>query len=96
MDKIRTAVIGVGKMGRIHAKVYSQLPKSQLTALVDMKKEKAQALAGRYGCESFDNCSELIGKVDAVTIATPGLRVTRAHPSAARQSSRVAPSCSIC
>ena len=34
-DKIRTAVIGAGKMGSIHAKVYSQLPDSELVAVVD-------------------------------------------------------------
>ena len=71
MDKIRTAVVGAGKMGRIHAKVYSQLPQSQLTAIVDIKKENAQSLAKRYECEAFEDCSELIGKVDAVTIAAP-------------------------
>jgi len=71
MDKIRTAVVGAGKMGRIHAKVYSQLPQSQLTAIVDVKKENAQSLAKRYECEAFDDCSKLIGKVDAVTIAAP-------------------------
>ena len=71
MDKIRTAVVGAGKMGRIHAKVYSQLPQSLLTAIVDIKKENAQSLADRYECKAFDDCSKLIGKVDAVTIAAP-------------------------
>ena len=71
MDKIRTAVVGAGKMGKIHAKVYSQLPQSQLTAIVDVQKENAQALAAQYQCDCFEDCSQLIGKVDAVTIAAP-------------------------
>ena len=65
MGKIRTAVVGAGKMGRIHAKVYSQLPQSQLTAIVDLRKEEAQKLAAKYECEAFDDIMQLIGKVDA-------------------------------
>ena len=73
MDSIRTAVIGAGKMGRIHAKVYSQLPQSQLTAIVDVRKEEAQKLAAKYECKAFDDVTQLIDKVDAVTIAAPTL-----------------------
>ena len=71
MDKVRTAVIGAGKMGELHARVYSQLPASQLVAIVDSDKPKAEKLAKKYKCEAFENCASLIGKVDAVTIATP-------------------------
>jgi len=71
MDKIRTAVIGAGKMGEIHARVYSELPQSKLAAIVDTDTDKARRLAKKYGCAAFSNFSELIGKVDAATIATP-------------------------
>ncbi len=71
MDKVRTAIIGAGKMGQLHARVYSELPASQLVAVVDSDKEKAHQLAKKYRCEAFENCASLIGKVDAVTIATP-------------------------
>jgi len=71
MDKVRTAVIGAGKMGQLHARVYSELSASQLVAIVDSDKEKAQQLAKKYRCEAFESCTALIGKVDAVTIATP-------------------------
>lgn len=69
--KIRTAVVGAGKMGSIHAKVYSQLPDSQLVAVVDADKAKASQLAEKYGCTAYTDCDEILGKVDAVTIATP-------------------------
>jgi len=71
MDKIRTAVIGAGKMGAIHSKVYKQLPQSELVAIVDIDLKKAKKLAKEYKCSAFDDCASLIGKVDAVTIATP-------------------------
>jgi predicted dehydrogenase len=69
--RIRTAVIGAGKMGTVHAKVYSQLPQSDLVAVVDTDIDKARKLARKYKCSAFANCSGLLGKVDAVTIATP-------------------------
>jgi len=69
--RVRTAVIGAGKMGSIHAKVYDQLPQSDLVAVVDVDGDKARKLADDYGCEAFTDCEELLGKVDAVTIATP-------------------------
>ncbi len=69
--KIKTAVIGAGKMGAIHAKVYSQLPQSELVAVVDIDAKKAQQLAGQYNCEAYTTPSDILGKVDAVTIATP-------------------------
>jgi predicted dehydrogenase len=70
-DKIRTAVVGAGKMGAIHAKVYSQLPESELVAVVDTDQAKAAQLAEKYGCLAFTDYNEIFGKVDAVTIATP-------------------------
>jgi len=70
-QKIRTAVIGAGKMGAIHAKVYSQLPESELVAVVDTDAGKAAQLAEKYGCLALTDAAALFGKVDAVTIATP-------------------------
>jgi len=71
MDKIRTAVIGAGKMGVIHAKVYNQLPQSNLIAIVDTDIKRAKKLARKYKCKAFVDSSEILDKVDAVTIATP-------------------------
>jgi predicted dehydrogenase len=71
MDKLRTAVVGAGKMGEIHARVYSELAQSSLVALVDIDLDKAKRLAKKYRCEAIQNAAELIGKVDAVTIAAP-------------------------
>ena len=69
--KIRTAVIGAGKMGSIHAKVYSQLPDSELVGVVDTDGARAGKLAEQYGCEAFTDPTDVLEKVDAVTVATP-------------------------
>ena len=71
MDKIRTAVVGAGRMGEIHSRVYSKLPQSQLVAIADIDGKKAAKLAKKIGCSAFENPADLIGKVDAVTIASP-------------------------
>lgn len=70
-SRIRTAVVGAGKMGAIHAKVYSQLPDSELIAVVDPDQNRATQLAETYSCLAFTDCAEVLGKVDAVTVATP-------------------------
>ncbi len=69
--RIRTAVVGAGKMGAIHAKVYDSLPQSEFVAVVDIDANKAQRLADRYNCLASADCSDILDKVDAVTIATP-------------------------
>ena len=71
MAKLRTAVVGAGKMGAIHAKVYSRLEQCELVAVADTAAEKAAQLADQYGCPAFDRPEALIGKVDAVTISAP-------------------------
>jgi len=71
MDKLRTAVVGAGKMGEIHSRVYSELPQSNLVAIVDIDPDRAKRLAKKYRCEAICDVAELIGKVDAVTIAAP-------------------------
>jgi predicted dehydrogenase len=74
MAKIRTAVIGAGKMGAIHAKVYDRLPQSDLVAVVDIDTQRAEKLAGKYNARAFTDCREIVGRVDAVTIAAPTVR----------------------
>jgi predicted dehydrogenase len=64
-------VIGAGKMGSIHAKVYSQLPESELVAVVDTDLGKAHRLADKYDCSAHGSCDDILKNVDAVTIATP-------------------------
>src|SRR4030042_6430907 len=74
-NKIRTAVIGAGKMGTTHAKVYSSLPQSELVAVVDTDIDKAGKLAKKYRCSAFADSKDILGKVEAVTISTP----TKSH-----------------
>ena len=71
MTSIRTAVIGVGSMGRWHADKYAALPESELVAVVDADGDRAQAVADELGTEALGDFRELIGRVDAVSVVTP-------------------------
>ncbi|MCD6174598.1 MAG: Gfo/Idh/MocA family oxidoreductase, partial [Planctomycetes bacterium] len=75
MSILRTAIIGAGKMGKIHAKVYSKLDNVKLVAVADADMERAELLAESFDCEATTDPTSLIGKVDAVTISAP----TTAH-----------------
>lgn len=71
MQKVRTAVVGAGKMGRIHSKVYSQLDTCEFIGVCDVDLSRAEEIASQYSCKAFSDIDELIGKVDAVTISAP-------------------------
>jgi predicted dehydrogenase len=71
MPKLKTAVVGVGYLGKFHAQKYAQLPDSELVAVCDNNAEIAQAIADEHGVELYTDYNDLIGKVDAVSIVVP-------------------------
>ena len=68
---MRTAVIGVGYLGRFHAQKYAALGRSQLAAVVDISAENREHLAAELGVRAVADYRDLLGRVDAVSIATP-------------------------
>ena len=81
MKKLRTAVIGAGKMGRLHSRIYSQMDQVELVGIVDTDGEKAQKLAEEYGGEAFTDAAAIVDKVDAVTVSVP----TESHGDVVKQ-----------
>jgi predicted dehydrogenase len=71
MDRVRVGVVGVGALGQHHARVYASLPEAILVGVVDARPGRAEEVAGPLGTKVFQNYSDLFGKVDAVSIATP-------------------------
>lgn len=68
------AVIGVGRMGRHHARTFNSLDLSELVAVVDFDEERAQTVADEYGCKAFSSVEALLEncpQVKAVTVAVP-------------------------
>ena len=71
MHKIKTAVIGVGYLGKFHADKYATLPNSELIAVVDPNAETVKAIAAKHNVQGLTDYQSLLGKVEAVSIAAP-------------------------
>jgi predicted dehydrogenase len=79
--KLRVGVVGVGYLGRIHAKIYAGMPDVQLVGVCDVSADAAKQVAAQHGCGAFADPAALIGKVDAVSIVTPtSLHLDTARP----------------
>lgn len=79
--KLRVGVVGVGYLGRIHAKIYAGMPDVQLVGVCDVSGDAAKQVASHHGCAAFTDPAALIGKVDAVSIVTPtSLHLDTARP----------------
>jgi predicted dehydrogenase len=70
MQTLRTAVIGVGYLGRFHAQKYAALDGSQLLAVADARTEVREAVGRELGCRAVADHRELLGQVDAVSVVT--------------------------
>jgi predicted dehydrogenase len=68
---IRTAVVGVGYLGRVHAQKYASLPNSHLVGVADPSAKARLAVAAELGVAAYADYRELLGHVDAVSIVTP-------------------------
>lgn len=77
---IRTAVIGVGYLGRFHAQKYAQLVDAELVAVVDRDQAAAAKVAVETGGEPLSDYRAVLNRVQAVSIAVP----TPAHHEIAK------------
>lgn len=71
MSRLRLAVIGVGHLGRIHARLAAGIPEIELVAVVDSRPEARDALAAETGARPVAHYRELIGEIDGAIVATP-------------------------
>lgn len=75
MQKLKTAVVGVGGLGRHHLKWLAQLPHSELVGLYDIDSEKSAKYAAEYGTTAFASLDEVARNAQAVSVVVP----TTAH-----------------
>jgi predicted dehydrogenase len=73
MDRLRTALIGCGKVGQIHAAALRSLPESEFVAACDPQRERAEAFAALHGTRAFADVATMLAetKAQAVVIGTP-------------------------
>jgi len=73
-EPIDVAVVGVGRMGRHHARIYHTLDTARLVAVVDADEDRAGELADQYACDECTSVQALLDRhptVRAVTVAAP-------------------------
>jgi predicted dehydrogenase len=71
MPPLRVAVIGVGHLGRHHARLLAAIPGVELSAVVDTNRARADEIAAASGTRAHTDYRDVIGRVDAVTLAVP-------------------------
>jgi UDP-N-acetylglucosamine 3-dehydrogenase len=69
----RVAVIGVGSMGKNHARVYSEMPEAELAAVSDNNPETAEKIGAHFGVTPYQDYRQMLEKEkpEAVTISVP-------------------------
>ena len=75
MQSLRVGVIGVGHLGRHHARIYSMLPSVTLVGITDTDALRGQEIADEFNVSFYPKPDELLALTDAVSVVVP----TSAH-----------------
>ena len=68
---MKVAVIGVGHLGKQHARLYADLPDVELVAVADIQRPRADEIAAQYKSAACTDYRDLFGKIDAASLAVP-------------------------
>jgi predicted dehydrogenase len=71
MNRLRMAVVGVGHLGKEHARILAGLNDVELVGVVDISAEQARLVAERCGTTAYTDYLPLLDRVDAVVVAAP-------------------------
>lgn len=71
MEPVRVGVVGIGNMGLHHARIYSELPQTELIGVVDIQEARARLCSTRFNTNYFGSYQDLFDKVHAVNIVVP-------------------------
>lgn len=68
---MRVGVVGVGYLGKIHARIYARMEAIELMGVVDVDADTAAAVAAECNCPAYTDIAQLIDQVDAVSVVVP-------------------------
>jgi len=73
MDKLRTAIVGCGKVGHLHAKAFAEMDCVEFSAVYDTDFSRAKEYAEQYGVRAYDSIGKMVKESDiqAVAVCTP-------------------------
>lgn len=69
--KVKVGVVGVGSIGRNHARIYSELDSADLICVYDENQDHAESVAREFGTEAVSSLDEFVDRVDAASVSTP-------------------------
>jgi predicted dehydrogenase len=69
--RLRMAVIGVGHLGKEHARILAGMPEVELVGVADVNADQAAAVARRCGAKAYTEYWPLLNLVDAAVLAVP-------------------------
>ncbi len=70
-NKIKVGVVGVGALGRHHARLYNENDNCDVVGVFDVDTEQCQKIADEFGLTAYDNIEKLAQQCDALSIAVP-------------------------
>jgi predicted dehydrogenase len=80
VSRVSIGVVGIGHLGNYHLQKYASMPDCRIFGVADLDGERARKASELYGCKALPDHRDLIGKIDAVSIAVP----TFSHYSVAK------------
>src|SRR5947209_6800789 len=73
MDELRAAVVGVGRLGALHARKYTSIAGVRLCYVTDVDAQRARELAAATGALALRDHRELAGKIELASVAAPSV-----------------------
>jgi predicted dehydrogenase len=74
MNKLKTAVIGVGNLGQHHARWYNTIRESELVGVYDVDRDRCQKIAEGLGVTPFTSLSDVFGLIDVASVVVPTIK----------------------
>lgn len=68
---LRVAVVGIGHLGRIHARIYAESPLAELACVVDADGARAEELGRELGCPGYSDPARIPDDIEAVSVVVP-------------------------
>jgi len=81
MEKLKIGIIGVGHLGKLHARMFSGIESCELVGIFDIVPENSRAAGDEFGLKVFENEKSLLEEIDAVSVAV----TTTAHYEVAKR-----------
>lgn len=71
MNELKIGICGAGHLGKLHARLLSQVKEAELVGVYDIDGERCRAVADEFSCQAFETWQECLVKCQAVIIAAP-------------------------